>query len=118
MSDLSGMDPDNSNDPGPGYRWASLHERFTEKDAREFKGFITHTRRLLTGTLLPALRRRPDNLELHGIIAQIEGLATQVLEQLHDEDPRDAEARPKVQHLLDLINDELHHRHEDDPEDN
>lgn len=100
------MDGDND-DAGPGYRWLSLHERFTTKEAREFKRWITSTRRLLTGTVLPHLTREPGSLHLHGLIAQLEGLATQILEQLHDEDPRDAAVRPKVQELLDLIEDGL-----------
>lgn len=100
------MDGD-SDDAGPGYRWASLHERFTAKEARQFRRWITSTRRLLTGTVLPHLARDPVALSTHGLLAQLEGLATQILEQLHDEDPRDAAVRPRVQELLDLIEDGL-----------
>jgi hypothetical protein len=107
-----------SEDAAASYGWTSLHERLTENEAREFKGWVTHTRRLITGTVLPHLAREPDSLDLRGIIAQLEGLATQLLDQLHDEDPRDAAARPKVQELLDLIEEGLSNsRRRSPPED-
>lgn len=95
---------------GAGCQRLSLHERFTANEAREFHMCLRRTRRLLTKMVLPCLAKDRDDLQLRGILAQFEGLNTQVLEQLDAEDRRDAAVRPKVQALLDLLQEGLRPR--------
>jgi hypothetical protein len=64
---------------------------------------LTGTRRLLTGTLLPHLSLAPDDLKVHGLVVQLKGLLTGVLELLEDDDPEDLAVRARVESMLTLI---------------
>jgi hypothetical protein len=64
---------------------ATWVESMSEQERRELRRQLTGLRRLLTGTLHPHLMREPDNLEVRGMIAQVEGLTTALDEALHRE---------------------------------
>lgn len=69
---------------------------------RELKGWLTSAHRLLTGTVLPYLTREPDNLAIHGVVSQIEGMLTRLLARCDDEETPAASDRDARHHRAEL----------------
>ena len=74
----------------------------TPEERRQLNRRLTSMHRLLSGTVLPHLARAPDDLRMHGVLSQIEGMLTVLLERL-DEAPEDREVRRQVENMLGMI---------------
>ena len=77
-------------------------QSMTPQERRQLAAWLTSTRRLLTGTVLPHLVRAPDDLSVRGVLAQIEGALT-TLDAHLDDDPEDAEVRQRIEQMRTLI---------------